>query len=417
MTSHASTHATLPPRPGSIRALPAGCLAFSLAITALLATTPAQANFASGSTGIHGALDLTGESGVVELDPANLPNAPDDNVFHFVSITIPAGVTLKLPAPKLNMAPVYFLVQNDVSIDGTLDLSGETGHSLSASPQPPATPGPGGGYGSPGGINPLPGGGPWGGYDDYHKNGLNLSSGFLIPLQGGSGGRGQHVSTAASNRYGGGGGGGAILIAANGTITLNGSIDVRGGAAGYSNYAGTGAAGAVRLLAPTFAGSGVIEAGGHYQDTGGRVRIETLDNQFPVANIHTQKGLQRIVVLVPSVLILPPGGTPSVRVASVGGQAVSPRPAASIMSPDVQIGPNDIDADGWADIELWTDLIPLGTELTLHVFNQTEEVIVVTSDPIAIEQIEGQDRLVARAAVQFPYGISSVSIFATWDTP
>ena len=66
--------------------------------------------FQSGSDGSDGALDLTGETGIVMFDPTVSGLDPDrDNVFHFTTIFIPADVTLRLRAPDLQFAPVYWL--------------------------------------------------------------------------------------------------------------------------------------------------------------------------------------------------------------------------------------------------------------------------------------------------------------------
>ena len=116
--------------------------------------TPVMA-FDSGSTGADGALDFSGlpAGTVVDFDPAsyNPPLDPDgDSVYHFTTITIPQGVTVRLRSDKAGAAPIHWLASGAVSIGGVLDLSGEAGH-----PKDPvatrtmAAPGPGG---FPGGI-------------------------------------------------------------------------------------------------------------------------------------------------------------------------------------------------------------------------------------------------------------------------
>ena len=83
-------------------------------------------------------------------------------------------------------------------------------------------------------------------------------------LRGGSGGGG---GGGAAGQAGGGagGGGGAILIASNGTITVNGTITANGGfgadvccSGGGEGSGGTG--GIVRLVSPTIAGGGALRA-------------------------------------------------------------------------------------------------------------------------------------------------------------
>jgi hypothetical protein len=103
--------------------------------------------FDSGSDGSDGALDLTGliTGGGIVFDPAGFDPPLDtdgDNVYHFTTIDIPAGVTVKMAGPMLNMRPVYWLASGDVNIGGVIDLDGEDGalantHRLSM-------PGPGG---------------------------------------------------------------------------------------------------------------------------------------------------------------------------------------------------------------------------------------------------------------------------------
>jgi len=107
--------------------------------------------FSSGSTGSDGALNLT-TPGIVDFDPRTLGLDPDgDNVYHFTTITIGAGVTVRLLGPALNMKPVYWLASGAVQIDGTIDLSGGNGHPGTTNPteRGPSLPG-AGGY--PGGV-------------------------------------------------------------------------------------------------------------------------------------------------------------------------------------------------------------------------------------------------------------------------
>src|SRR2546427_5363408 len=85
-------------------------------------------SFSSGSNGSDGALNLT-TPGTVIFDPKsfNPPlNPAGDNVFNFTTINIGPGVTVKL-ASKVLTGPVYFLAQGNVTLNGTIDLSGETG--------------------------------------------------------------------------------------------------------------------------------------------------------------------------------------------------------------------------------------------------------------------------------------------------
>ena len=128
-----------------------------------------------------------------------------------------------------------------------------------------------------------------------------MSSSDLLPLVGGSGGGGGNGGVAAcpsgsmGSAGGGGGGGGALLIAANGTITLDGQIEANGGNGGASpewpcaKGGAGGSGGAVRLLANTIAGAGTISArpGTRYDDglasDFGAIRVEALNNTMGVS--------------------------------------------------------------------------------------------------------------------------------------
>ena len=139
----------------------------SLAVT----IGPAHA-FTSGSDGSDGALEIT-EPGVQEFDPASFdpPLDPDgDNVYHFTSINIAEGATLKLRTPPMPAAPVYWLVTGDVTIAGALDLNGDagiqTGQSSYYDPLDLHRAGPGGypgGWGKSAYSENSPGSGPGGG--------------------------------------------------------------------------------------------------------------------------------------------------------------------------------------------------------------------------------------------------------------
>ena len=82
--------------------------------------------FVSGSTGADGALSFPANAGVVYFDPANFPPRLD-NIYHFTTITIPVGTTVRLSGWLIN-GPVYWLATGDVQIQGTVDLTGKPGH-------------------------------------------------------------------------------------------------------------------------------------------------------------------------------------------------------------------------------------------------------------------------------------------------
>ena len=111
-------------------------LGIAVTVAALWATVPMAQAFVSGSTGIDGALDFTGAQpgDVIEFDPRTFIPPLDedgDSVYHFTTITIPAGVIVRLRADKAGYAPIHWLATGAVVINGTLDLSGNNGHDAS----------------------------------------------------------------------------------------------------------------------------------------------------------------------------------------------------------------------------------------------------------------------------------------------
>jgi len=170
--------------------------------------------FNSGSTGADGALNLTTPE-TIEFDPVTLGLDTDgDNIYHFTTITITAGVTVRLTARKIN-GPVFWLAKGAVQIDGTINLDGEPGYTVSANfTRTPSVPGAGGypgGVGNVGNSPAQPGAGPGGGLNALlntyaqtgggagystsgqgheGREGAIYGNNFLVPLIGGSGGGG-----------------------------------------------------------------------------------------------------------------------------------------------------------------------------------------------------------------------------------
>jgi hypothetical protein len=253
----------------------------------------------NGSTGADGPFDLSSASGSVNFEPAAIETALghplkwDDHRFDFTTINIPAGVTVKMSAKWTN-GPIYWLATGDVSIAGTIDLSGDNGSPVTTIPSnrfPAAVPGPGGFPGGPGGSRsidfadgirpPQSGGGPGGGAagqtnggDGWRGAGGSLLGiqflDRLVPLVGGSGGGGSIYPCFQCLGAGGGGGGGALLIASSSRISipLSGRILANGGKGGMSDgncnqyYGGSGGGGAVRIVAPELNGTGTINVNG-----------------------------------------------------------------------------------------------------------------------------------------------------------
>lgn len=337
----------------------------SVLCVGLLACGAAFADLVIPSDGSDGAL-FVNQNTVIDLSQAGTGTWSDNNsgnagkgiydpakwavVFKYSSVTVLTNctVTFKNHATR---APVVWLVSGDVTIDGTISLSGAD-HQVQPKPYL-AEPGPGGFRGGAGTYGTLARGagfGPGGGFRDQigsYGSGItnrNYGNPSLLPLIGGSGG-------GSENHYnlnGGGGGGGAILVASRQRITVNGSIVANGGRGMYTgssldtSYGGSG--GGIRLVAAQTRGPGKVEALGQspasypqFAGGQGRVRIER------TANTSTW-----LVAPDPSVVELPNGATPliwlpdngpTVRVFSVNGEAApaDPKAAFGAGGPDVTL--------------------------------------------------------------------------------
>lgn len=369
----------------------------------------------------------------------------DDNVFHFRSINIPAGMVLKLDAAKLRMLPVYFLVghievdgqaaDGTVTINGTIDLSGEAGHSDNggATVHSPSKPGPGGwpgGVSIPGGVD-QDGAGPygkwtaegtgWGGpggpCGDAKCHGRHRGNAFLVPLLGGAGG-------GANSGYGGGAGGGAILIAASRVINVAGAIKANGGLAGNFGTSGSGAGGAVHLLAPDVVVSGGVEAfskNGQSQpsvleEAGGRIRIEERSPDVDVSKLSVGSGKKYVVTLLPNGLHMPPSPAPRVWVHRIGEEIVPSRPSADRAAPDVTI-----DAAGEVVVELRARSLPdepgVDPRAALEIYNETMGFKFVEEVRLGLAYDGGVPYYWGTTSVEFDPGVSTLQVFVDWVEP
>ncbi len=316
----------------------------------LTASGWAQVN--SGSNGSDGQLNVTNST---TINMADHPNG----IYQYTSVNIANGATVTF-IPNANNTPVVWLVQSNVIINGSVDVSGQYQSSGSG-----GLGGPGGYRGGNGGATGSSGQGPGGGYASAVGGG-NASFGtlgyttacfppppgvtpptygnnFLVPLLGGSGGGGATNYYPGGSGVGGGGGAGAILVAASGTIQLVGSILAKGGTGwfdGYNFYAtGGGSGGSVRLIASAIAGNGSVNAtggmGGFPCSSGnagqGRVRLDTYANSFggTINGTFTQ-GYQPIIIPTP-------GQGAQLTVTSVGGVPVSASPTGQVFTPDAVI--------------------------------------------------------------------------------
>lgn len=166
-------------------------------------------------------------------------------VFEFTSINIPAGVTVRL----VGIHPAILLCRGTVTIAGQLDASG-----FDSQPGAGSAGGPGGyaggGTGQPG---QGPGGGPAGyvvlfpanvpgcmashattglpGPSTYPLQTPAPTYGSALPfdLRGGSGGGGQALVSGSTVGPHATGGGGTVVILAEGSIAISGTVRARGG--------------------------------------------------------------------------------------------------------------------------------------------------------------------------------------------
>lgn len=222
----------------------------------------------------------------------------------------------------------------------------------------------------------------------YGPSGSSYGSTLLQPLVGGSGGGGGRGGSNFPGS-GGGGGGGAILIAASGTLTITGSVDATGGDGG--DLAGTGvggrgaggSGGAIRLLASNVTGNGKLYAQGgcivasgnrrqycgysgrnEYGGSEGRIRIEGDAISYTGTNSPTYVRGDVGPVFI--------AGAPTLRIASVAGQAV---PAVPTGSNDVTLPATTTDP---VSITFETANVPVGNTVQLRVvpaYGTTSEAI------------------------------------------
>lgn len=420
---------------------------------AVLALVPAPAAaFNSESTGANGVLNPTVNT-IVELPP--------DGILNYVSVNIPAGVTVTFRKNQAN-TPAVLLVQGDVTIAGTLDVSGEPGTASGAAGSgnlgddgQPGAGGPGGFDGGRGGAVTAagrqhgatglgPGGGDFGrgnipnvcdggasgvgggggGYGTVGNNatctavGPVYGSSLMLPLIGGSGGGG---GGAGSNfgGAGGGGGAGAILIAATGRVdvTASGLIRADGGTGGATGGAGcgggggAGSGGGIRIVATTIAGNGAIQAAGGSgggscvygggSGGAGRIRLEaeTMQRTANTNPFYTTN----LAGTSPGPAFV--AGSPSLRISRVAGvdAPATPTGSADIVLPAAT--PNPV------TVVFTTQGVPVGNTVTLTVTPASGAVISAVSPALSST---GPDAATASVNVNLPSGPSVLSARTTY---
>ena len=428
-----------------IRRYRTGMLRFTNLITLLLlaglfVTSHAQNNFSSGSTGADGAFAPASNQTI---------QVPAGGVFHYTTINIPAGVTITYTR-NANNTPVTILASGNVTIAGTLLLSGQAG----ATSGNGGIGGPGGFDGGMGGVGlPLysgnPGGGPGGGAPGkkgtsngaggggggfsvagsqgsgdagaFGVGGPVYSTTTLLPLIGGSGGGGGGA-VVATRGSSGGGGGGAILLASSGTITFSGTPTINaqggnGGAAGSSSSgaAGGGSGGAIRLIANSISGAATLNVNGGAGGTGcssggcggaggrGYLRIEAYDYGAFTA---TGGNPSHLSFATPNPVALT---GPQLRIASVAGVNAPTTPLGSFQGvPDVVVPSSQTNP---VTVALEAANLPLGTVIQVSLIPPSGTRTTVSSTGLA----GTESASTASASLTLPSGMSVISATAICD--
>jgi hypothetical protein len=362
-------------------------------------TTPAFGQtFSSGSTGALGAFNPASNTTVV---------LPADGILNYTTVNIPAGVTVTFQANSAN-TPVTMLAQGNVTIAGTINVSGTNAAPATGSSSAQiagSLGGPGGFAGGQGGLRGVfnrdgaagrgPGGGGGGRWwsvtsvDGAYGAGTDFVT--LIPLFGGSGGGGGVGDTSIWGA-GGGGGGGAVLIASTTQIVISpgGVVRANGGAGYYytgscDRYTGAGGSGgAIRLVAPTITHQGLVEAlGGAASCTTtlagipGRLRVEcttcTTTGTFnPAASLTNTLGPVSAAG-TPALTNLP-----TLTISAVGGTSAPANPGGSYTTPDITLSASTANP---VPVTLNATNIPVGTIFIIRVLPGGEPMVPFLSTP------------------------------------
>lgn len=415
-------------------------LSFALSIAWMPAAARAQLNtFSSGSTGADGAF-APATSQTIQV--------PESGGFNFTTINIPTGVTITYTRNSKN-SPVTILATGDVTIAGTISISGGNGLNNG-----------GGGRGGPGGYDGgaagfgfdtfvgATGDGPGGGGGGSSTAGTNLGGGggggyaiagitggaqnanslggaggakygssTILPLIGGSGGGGG--GAVAGNRGGaGGGGGGAILIASSTSINFTGTISSLGGSGGFVGAAGAGggggSGGVIRLIANTITGAGALNVSGanggvtsSFPGGGngapGFVRIEAFNFSVFNPNVPTNSAFFSL----PNPVTAP--SAPSLRIASVAGVAAPATPLGSLAGmPDIVV-PSTTTNPVTVAIEAMN--IPAGTVVQVTLIPLNGSRINVQTGPLSSTQPASS----ASASLSLPSGMCVLTASAVVD--
>lgn len=418
---------------------------------------PVFAAYDSGSTGTDLSFNPTVNT---ELQ------IPESGVFNFTTVNIPLGVTVTFKKNTTN-TPVVMLATGNVTIAGTINLSGGNSPNAGASGDGnlgddgiPGVGGPGGydggrggkpnkgeggrGLGPGGGAggkfhSPYLAGGGGGGFNGaggdngwYHdpsrpsgKGGVSYGANELLPLIGGSGGGGGTGGTSFGGS-GGGGGGGAILIASNGTVSITGTIRAQGGFAGFNEGSGCGArggygsGGAIRIVATAISGNGTIYAS--TPNTSYSSSDQSSTSCWVNGNYSTHGGagaagrvrleaetFSRTAASTPVHSFGAPSsafvaGLPTLRITSVAGTAAPANPTGNADITLPATTPNPV------TVEFATTGVPTGNTVSLRVTPAYGDAVTVVSPAITGTTAAGT----ASVSATLPTGPSVLSATTTY---
>lgn len=363
------------------------------------------------------------DSGVLIFDSVNIAPAPNEGCCLTVAFKRNAANT-----------PVTILVKGNFTITGSNALTVSADNATSGSNGGAGIGGLGGPGGfrggdgayqltngaSDGGAGLGPSGGAPGLAGDHSRGGDGTFFGLreLLPLVGGSAGGGGASFSSQPNcaAGGGGGGGGAILIAANGTIRIDGVIAADGGSHGdpsngsCATQGGSGSGGAVRLVAGAITGGGSVVARGGFVDcctrTGGpgTIRLESVNNTLPPNNTDPPA----FRASAPGALANP--FAPTVVVSAVAGQPVPAPPQGGFGGVDVFVP-----APGPTQIDLSTSGVPGGTTIQVSVKPRIGGPPTVVTAPL--NNCDTAGTCLVSVAPTLASGTYVVEARATFQTP
>jgi hypothetical protein len=193
------------------------------------------------------------------------------------------------------------------------------------------------------------------------------------------------ATPSGSPKTSGGGGGGALTIAANGTITVSGSILANGGP--RWGAAGGGGGGSVRLVASNLTGNGIVSARGDI-NCGGQYFLGACGaNGFLLFEAYDMGGAF-ITLANPAPFFGQPrpalpfvqGAEPSLEIVSVGGQA-APVPAAGahpLANPTLTLQQGSS-----VEVLLQARNVPVGTVVKVGVNRLGASRVIVDAPPLA----------------------------------